>query len=303
MADRLTPAKRARLYLEASKAGSYTGLPKEHREAYESQMRAHERAYPGVREHALAGADKHFDKPLQSGTREHQTYLQEKAGLEHGDILKIRKHLDGDTKSGSTRTRRPPNPRYAGPRVARRAAALGTGAIASSIPGAGGNTLMYGLGLLLALSLLYLLVAGKGMGALTGIVNVIVGGVRAFIAPEDPLKAFESAIGATPISSSSSTQANTAGEPSSGGSPAPGSVTPTGSSAPPQTGQTAPAPQTAAKHAIGARHPSASLLEADIKLRASNRTLIAQHKLTPKQAAAREERLIPRRLYPAWYSH
>src|SRR5208337_4440470 len=85
----------------------------------------------------------------------------------------------------------------------RRAAKVATGAVGDAVGGRG-NIFMQLLGWTLALSLIYLLVAGKGVSALGGIVTAITGGVRAFITPVDPIKSLEGALGASPVSSSSS---------------------------------------------------------------------------------------------------
>jgi murein DD-endopeptidase MepM/ murein hydrolase activator NlpD len=58
---------------------------------------------------------------------------------------------------------------------------------------------------MLGLTLLYLLVAGKGAGAITGLVGVVTGGVRAFVAPVDPIKKLEGALGAGPIAAAAVT--------------------------------------------------------------------------------------------------
>lgn len=202
-------------------SAGYTGLPAEHRKAYEDQMRAHERAYPGVREHALAGASSDFDKPLAAGEREHQRALRDREGLQHADVLRMRRELRAGRAAPRGRAAaRSSNPRSAGPRAARAAAGAAGGAIASATGGAGG-TVLYLIGVMLALSLFYLLVAGKGAGAVTGIVNTVVGGVRAFVAPVDPIQSLEGALGAGPISSSSpSTAPSSAPSSSSGSAPA-----------------------------------------------------------------------------------
>jgi hypothetical protein len=200
-------------------SAGYTGLPAEQREAYEAQMRSHERAYPGVREHALAGADSDFDKPLAAGEREHQRHLRDSEGLQHSDVLRMRRDLKGQRSSSPTQSRRRGSSgTSAGPRAARAAAGSAGGAIATAA-GSGGNTVLYLVGVMLGLSLIYLLVAGKGAGALTGIVNTLVGGVRTFVAPVDPIAAAEKAFGATPISSSSASAASSAPSTPSGSAP------------------------------------------------------------------------------------
>jgi Transglycosylase SLT domain len=181
----------------------YTGLPQEHREAYEAQMRTHERAYPRVREHALTGADRDFDTPLHPGEREHQRHLRQQEGLQEHDVHRIRQELRGASEKRHVAPRSPRRntAATAGPRAARAAA----GASASIIPGTSGNTGMYLFGIALLLCLLYLLVAGKGTKAITGLVNTVVGGISAFVRPVDPISQLETALGAhTPQSASGS---------------------------------------------------------------------------------------------------
>ena len=196
---RLTRAARARRYLQASMESGYTGLPREHREAKQSLMAHHARAYAGVRRHALAGASSDFDKPLTAGEREHQRHLREQEGMQEADVREARREI----RAEGQRTR---DDLLAGPRAAQSAAGAG----AALIPGGGGNTLLYAIGIMLGLSLIYLLVAGKGAGVLTGITSALVGGVRAFVAPVDPIAAAEKALGASPIAAAkaSSSESN-----------------------------------------------------------------------------------------------
>ena len=219
----MTHEQRARRYLQASMNAGYTNLPAERREAYEDQMRAHERAYPRVREHALAGADNDFDERLNAGEREHQRHLRRQDGLQEADVHRIRGELRGNTPKASRRARRPSGT-TAGPRAAQRAVAAGGSAITAAASG-GGNIVMYFIGGALLLSLFYLLVKGKGAGALTGIVNTIVGAAGAFVKPVDPVAAAQRALGASPTTPSGAGQANiTAGGnpgPAAGGATAP----------------------------------------------------------------------------------
>ncbi len=77
------------------------------------------------------------------------------------------------------------------------------------------------IGLLLLLSLVYLLVAGKGVKALGGIAGVIEGGIKSFISPEDPIKTLETALGAA-----SASESTPAGGSMALTSEAPGTTTP-----------------------------------------------------------------------------
>jgi len=304
----MTHAQRARRYIQASMNAGYTNLPAERREAYEAQMRAHERAYPGVREHALAGAGADFDAPLTGGEREHQAHMSRAAGLEQDQLLQMRKTLRaGDANPAR---RRPLNRRQQAGANARQlagagrsaaAATAGAGAGAMTAAGHGtGSSFLQVIGLLLGLSLIYLLVAGKGVNALTGITNAIVGGVTGFVRPIDPVKGLESALGAGPTSATSSSSS-----PSS--SPASPQPTGAGSTAPTHSagisgGPTAPPPSQ-----VGAKVKSwkipASLLEADLALRRKATAAVKAGTETVKQARANEERLIPRQKYPEFYAH
>lgn len=205
MASSLSKEKRARRYLQASMSAGATGLRAEHREAYESQMRSHERAYPGVRRHAIAGSRRHFDEPLLAGERSHQQHLRRSEGLQESDLMGIQRELDERPSTGSRR--------QAKQRSAAGAAAGSAAGAIGSAAGGGGSTLMYFIGITLGLSLIYLLVSGKGVGALTGVVGALTGGVRAFVAPVDPIAAAEGALGASPISRAPSTSPAPAASP------------------------------------------------------------------------------------------
>lgn len=202
MASSLTPEKRARRYLQASQSAGYTGLPPEHRAAYEQQMAGHERAYKRVREHALAGADSDFDEPLSAGEREHQRELRRQHGMQQADVQRIRRELREPSRAASSSRSRPPrSPSPAGGRrrastaAAAGAAASATDALHAATSGSG-STLTYAVGIGLLLILVYLLIAGKGSGAITGIVKAGVGTVGAFVKPVDPIEQLEAAFGA-----------------------------------------------------------------------------------------------------------
>ena len=256
-------------------SAGYSGLPREQREAYEAQMRSHERAYSGVRQHALAGADSDFDKPLRAGEREHQRHLRSQEGLQHADVLRTRRELRGE-RGGQSRSRRRSSSggssgTFAGPRAAKAAAGAAGGAL-GGVTGGGGNTVLYFVGVMLGLSLIYLLVAGKGAKAVTGITNTVVGAVHTFIAPVDPIAAAERALGAGSVSSSTPSSSSSGSAP---GSPSGASLTPQQSAAASPFG-TAPSPTKAA-----ALTP-ASLSRA-----------IRAHKLTPAQVRADLKILYP----------
>jgi hypothetical protein len=223
----MTHEERARRYLQASMNAGYTGLPAEHKEAYEDQMRGHERAYPEVAHHALVGSDLDFDKALTPGEREHQKHLRDEKGITNAELADARKRLRGAPPAARKQpARRRASSRSAGPRVAA-AAASSAAAPISEITG-GGNTFMYVIGIMLTLSLIYLLVAGKGSGVITGISNLVVGATRTFVAPVDPIAHAEAALGAGPIRSASS-GVSAAPSPAPGSAPSGGAIPHTGS--------------------------------------------------------------------------
>ena len=214
---RLSKEKRARRYLQASMEAGYTGLPAEHKHAKESLMAAHERAYPKVREHALAGANRDFDLPLSSGEREHQRHLRSQEGLTESDVRDIRDQLRAaPARSSSNGGGRPSPGAPSAPAATAGAASSALGAAASGK----GNLFLQLAGMLLGLSLIYLLVAGKGVKALSGLTSVVTGGVRAFIAPVDPIHALEGALGAAPVTAGSTSGSGT-GSGAAGASPSP----------------------------------------------------------------------------------
>ncbi len=209
MPSKTTPEKRAHRYLQASMHAGLTGLPAEHREAYEQQMRGHERAYRRVREHALAGSDRDFDQPLTPGEREHQRHLRTNEGIQEADVQRIRQELRGKPTTTAATRKPAASPRRATPRRAsgrtRAIAAAGTGAAGDALHAAtsnSGSTTIYILGVALLLILFYLLITKKGPTILTGAVNSLVGAAGAFVRPVDPIHELEAALGAGPITAS-----------------------------------------------------------------------------------------------------
>lgn len=196
MASHLNRQEHARRYLEASRTASSKASSVEQRKAARERMRSHEREYPGVREHAIAGATGiDFDTPLHAETRLHQRRLRERENLTQHDLRGMRQELRGESEQRRRNVRRE---QTAGPRAARSAASSAAG-LASSAAGAGGNTILYAIGMGLLLIVFYLFVAGKGAGALTGLVGVATGAASAFISPtKDPLQSLEGALGAKP---------------------------------------------------------------------------------------------------------
>jgi hypothetical protein len=181
----MSKPQRARRYLQASMESGYTGLPDEHRKAKESLMASHERAYPGVREHALAGTDQDFDEPLTAGEREHQKHLRRQEGLDHGQILQMRRDLRGQS-AGNTPSRRSTTGR--GRRVVRTLTnQTGVAPAASDA----GSLALKTLGVLFGLSIVYLLVndehGGQGPKAFSGLLKLVTGALQVAIGPVDPL--------------------------------------------------------------------------------------------------------------------
>jgi hypothetical protein len=179
-------ARDAHRYLQASQSAGYTGLPAEHREAYEGTMRELERKYTGVRTHALVGTDADFDKPLAAGEREHQRHLREREGLSEKDVRDARKELRGEgaprkSTAGAVRS---------GIRGGRAYARARRYARSSGLPGVGGSagsTVLYAVGVGLGLALLYLAVSKNGSKAITTLLGGAAGFMRALVGPIDPL--------------------------------------------------------------------------------------------------------------------
>jgi hypothetical protein len=211
---RLTKPVRARRYLQASMESGYTGLPAEHKRAKQGLMREHERAYPKVREHALAGAQRDFDLPLTSGEREHQRHLRQQEGLTEHDVRNIRDELRAIPTRSETRGRETTS----SPAVPTKAVG---GAIGAAATGKGSLFLQIA-GMFVLLSLVYLLVSEKGktngIKALQGLTGVLTGAVRTFIAPEDPIAKLENALSAGPISTSPTSGSGSGGSSGSGSS-------------------------------------------------------------------------------------
>jgi hypothetical protein len=234
----MTREEAARRYLEASRAASIsTG---DAHDAHEGTMRRLEQRHPQVRAHALVGAGEDFDQAPGRNELEHQRELRRQAGITNQQAAARRgelraTHYGAPTASETYQAANPPGApspsrarsrsRSAPRRAASAGAGISTGAIGDAVTGRG-NLFMQLLGWTLALSLIYLLVAGKGVNALTGVVNAIVGGVRTFVAPIDPIASLETALGATPAGSSSS---SSTGATAAASSPAPGSLTPSDS--------------------------------------------------------------------------
>lgn len=289
----MTKEAAARRYLESSRAASMFHDGEEgatiHRETM-AELRKH---HPNVAEHALLGAGQDFDEPPGRTELEHQRQLRSDAGLTNSDIVERRKALRGRGYGAPSPAKPKAAPRKT--RATPRRRVKGAGAVASA-PGdavAGrGNIFMQLLGWTLVLSVIYLLLTGKGVSALTGLVNVVVGGVTTFIRPVDPIASLEGALGASPIHSGA--------EGGGGGESAPGSA-----GAPAAGGTDAPAPGSLTT--AGPARPTSSLgvpvsrLKAVLRLRAEDRPLVAKGLLSNEQFTRAEEHLVPRAKYPKFY--
>lgn len=187
----MTHAERARRYLQASMNAGYTGLPDEHREAYEEQMRAHERKYANVAEHALVGADRDFDEKLRPGEREHQRHLQREAKLSVGDLEERRKKIRDEEKP--TRPHPPKARKRTAVRVGARAGrtyyrAHRSATRSLSAPtAAAGSVALEAIGFGLGLVILYLILSPNGSKAFQTLLSGLAKALRLLVEPVDPL--------------------------------------------------------------------------------------------------------------------
>lgn len=149
-----------------------------------------------------------------------------------------------------------------------------------------GNPFLLVVGYSLLLVLVYLLVARRPViASIQGLAQIGQTAAEAWVKPVDPLQA----LGASAPAGS-----------------APGAAAGGGAAAPEPAiaaGAIAPAPsQLSTVKSIRGRIPPAKTLEAVLRLRTANQKLIAAHRLTAAQAVKREERLVPRSVYPGFYS-
>ena len=119
------------------------------------------------------------------------------------------------------------------------------------------------------------------------------------------MAAAERALGAGAVSSSASTAGTASPIEGVTGTTAAGSTlsggVAGGANAGPTAGGTLPPPPGQSRATSTNGLPPASILRADLKLRAQNAKLVASHQLTKAEAIRREEHLIPRAKYPAFY--
>jgi hypothetical protein len=184
-----TPGQRARLYLEAHRDSGMTGLPDEHRQARQDIMSQLEREDPGVRERALVGSDKHFDRRLEKGERSYQQSWQRREGLDVGDVTKRRKDLDRDQDapapiSGGRRpgTRRRGRSPRGGGRSPIRTITRNAPAAAGSVAGIAWELFIAGI----AVSLLYLILTSSEKGGNDVLEDTLTGVTGAFTRLTDP---------------------------------------------------------------------------------------------------------------------
>lgn len=187
-----TPGQRSRQYMQMHRDSGYTGLPDEHRESREEIMRQLERQDEGVRERALVGGPKHFDRPLTKDERSYQQHWQREEGLDVGDVERRRKDLGssspkprGRRSQGAGRRHQPPGGRRRSSfrRVAAPVTSSPTGEAAAS--GAGLFWEMFAGGIVL--SLLLLVLSSKGTKVTSGILGGITGAFARLADPSSDL--------------------------------------------------------------------------------------------------------------------
>lgn len=188
----MTRRQAAREYLSSDYYSSATGVSAEQRKVHHETMRSLEERYPGIREQAIAGQPRHFDRPLSTNERSHQRYMQEREKLDTPELATLRRNLDdadrarprassGGGESGAPARRTPPPPRRPSPtrpptrNRARNAAASARRAVAASpiSPPASvkgiGSMITTAASAGVAFSMLYLLLQnGKAAGGIIG---------------------------------------------------------------------------------------------------------------------------------------
>lgn len=187
-----TPGQRARQYLEAHRDVRMTALPGEHKQARQDIMSQLERQDPAVRERALVGTDRHFDRPLNKGEKEYQSYWRREEGLDVGDTQRRARELDAN-HGGRRRPAVPPRPSPTRPPRSRAQRAAGyiqqTAATANTItpaPVKGGLSILYGaLAAGIGFSILYLFLSKPG--AATSLINFAGTGFHSLASPKTTL--------------------------------------------------------------------------------------------------------------------
>lgn len=92
---KMTREAARRLYVQTDRNASYTHLPQAHVDAHEDILDELERRHPGIRREAIAGAPRHFDEPLDTGTRAHQEHMRREEGTQQADVEATRREMDG----------------------------------------------------------------------------------------------------------------------------------------------------------------------------------------------------------------
>ena len=185
---RLSTERAAQLYIQAHRDAHYTNLPAAHKQAKLDILRQLEHQDPQVRERALIGGPRHTGQ-LSPSERSHQTYMREQAGISHAELLERRRALDQPPRVPS----RGPQPRPAPSRPslppARPAARRAARAVARATPGVTGgkNTVIRVIGVIVALSVLYLIVSKRGSGAFAALTGITTGVFRNFLGSGDLL--------------------------------------------------------------------------------------------------------------------
>lgn len=187
-ARKSTPGQRSRLYMEMHRDSGYTGLPDEHRESREEIMRQLEEKDAGVRERALVGGPKHFDRPLTKDERSYQQHWQREEGLDVSDVERRRKDLGSSSPKPRGRRsqgagRRSGRRRSTFRRAVRPVASAPAGEAAAS--GAGLFWEVFAGGIVI--SLLYLVLSSKGTQVTGGILGGITGAFNRLADPTNNL--------------------------------------------------------------------------------------------------------------------
>jgi hypothetical protein len=214
MAQTKTPLSReraAQLYIQAHRDAHYTNLPAEHKQARLDILRDLEHQDPSVRERALVGAPRHTGT-LNPSERSHQTYMRDQAGISHAELLERRRALDkppGTSSPGGHGSRGQSRPAPSRPVLPRASAGQRRAArtIAHATPSltGGKNITIKVIGIIVALSVLYLIISKRGSGAFSAILGIGTGVVKNFLGSGDILT--------DPLAASPASTAGTAANP------------------------------------------------------------------------------------------
>ncbi|MDQ2897921.1 MAG: hypothetical protein M3Y09_20190, partial [Actinomycetota bacterium] len=101
---------------EASAARRYLQAHRSRTPASAENARKILERHPGAKDRAIAGAPRHFDRPLESGLADHQERMQRDAGLGDAQLEEMRSRLDREDATPAPSpaplaTRKPAGPR------------------------------------------------------------------------------------------------------------------------------------------------------------------------------------------------